>query len=303
MHIRPFHAAWAVALASAALATQARAQAYNFTALTGFDGDSAVALAINNNGQIVGNDNPAGRSSQAVTWTADGSITALSLLPGATGGSATSINDHGQIVGISFASNGAREATLWSGATPSALTPPDGGTSTTAVAINNDGQVYGYSASVNVPAATDIVSTVLWSPFGVPMVQSTGPYDVAPTKDCSLFVSACGRNSFGQQVGTGSINAGALAGRAIIRDNFASPVLDLNKLISPDVNDSGWLLQHAFGINNLGQIVGEAVNTHTGATEGFLLTPTSVPEAPASSMYLVGLGGLGCLLRRRKAQR
>jgi uncharacterized membrane protein len=50
---------------------------------------------------------PAGRATQAVTWTANGSVTALSLQLGATGCSAVSINDHGQIVGISYASSDA----------------------------------------------------------------------------------------------------------------------------------------------------------------------------------------------------
>jgi probable HAF family extracellular repeat protein len=296
------HAALAIALAAATLGTQAQAQSYTFTALTGFNGDNTVAVGISNTGEIIGLDNHAGSASQAVTWTTSGSITAMSLLPGTTGATPESINDHGQIVGVSFAANGAREATLWTNGTPTALTPPDGSTSTTAVAINNDGQVYGYAATVNVPTATDTVSTVLWSPSGVPIVQSTGPYSAAPTKSCTLFASACGQNSFGEQVGSGGVNAGALAGHAIFRYSVVSPSLDLNTLVSPDVNASGWVLEHAFSINNAGQIVGEALNTVTGATEGYLLTPTSVPEAPVSAMFMLGLGSMGWMLRRRKAQ-
>ncbi|MGC4060735.1 MAG: hypothetical protein QM749_07770 [Aquabacterium sp.] len=298
MHIR-YHAALAIALAAATLAMQAQAQVYNFTALTGFNGDGTVAVGINNSGEIIGVDNHPGSSSQAVTWTLDGSVSAMPLLPGTTGATPESINDHGQIVGVSYASGGARQATLWNSGTPTTLTPPDGSTSTTAVAINNAGQIYGYGATVNVPTATDTVSTVLWSPAGVPTVQSTGPYDVAPTKDCTLFASACGRNGLNEQVGEGGLTSGPLAGHAILRTSLGF-ALDLNTLVPLDVNASGWVLKYAFGINNLGQIVGEAVNTSTGVTEGYLLTPTSVPEAPASAMFMLGLGGMGCLLRRRK---
>ncbi len=72
-------------------------------------------------------------------------------------------------------------------------------------------------------------------------------------------------------------------------------MLDLNNLLSPG---SGWSLQAATGINDLGQIVGYGMIN--GNQQAFLLTPTTVP-VPAAA-WLFGSGLLGFIgVGRRKA--
>lgn len=72
----------------------------------------------------------------------------------------------------------------------------------------------------------------------------------------------------------------------------ATGMLNLNARIDPA---TGWILQSAFDINNVGQIVG--YGTHNGLTRAFLLTPVAVPEP--SALAVVGLAAVcGLALRR-----
>jgi hypothetical protein len=76
-----------------------------------------------------------------------------------------------------------------------------------------------------------------------------------------------------------------------------SQMLDLNNLIDPN---SGWVLEEAYGINNMGQIAG--IGTHNGLQRSFILTPnsTAVPE-PGTWALLAGLtAGAGLLVRRHR---
>lgn len=69
-------------------------------------------------------------------------------------------------------------------------------------------------------------------------------------------------------------------------------MLDLTSLLP---SGSGWTLQDAYGINSLGQIVGDGVVN--GQEEAFLMTPVPLP----SSAWLFGTGlilVLGAVHRR-----
>ena len=93
----------------------------------------------------------------------------------------------------------------------------------------------------------------------------------------AIYCEALGINNAGQVVGD--------FGNHI--DNHAflyngSNMVDLNTLIDPS---SGWTLQDANSINNLGQIVGNGTIS-AGQDDAFLLTPT--PEPATLTMLAVG---------------
>ena len=98
---------------------------------------------------------------------------------------------------------------------------------------------------------------------------------------------AFGINELGQVVGTSDKRD--LPPRAVLWEDGV--MYDLNDLIPPD---SGWRLDAAYAINDLGQIVG--VGTLPWHEWGFLLTP--VPEPSALLSLLCGLGGFAVLRRR-----
>ena len=99
------------------------------------------------------------------------------------------------------------------------------------------------------------------------------------------FSEALGVNSAGLVVGRINTNNGFLA----IRYSGLDGVQILNTLIDPSLNID---LQKALAINDANQILANGVNTSTGQSSTFLLTPVSdVPEPATCS--LVGLAGLG----------
>ena len=99
-------------------------------------------------------------------------------------------------------------------------------------------------------------------------------------------------NSFGEVVGISDLPLSTVH-RAFLYDS-AGVMHDLNDLIP---QNSGWVLDHATGINDLGQISGSG--TIGGNFHAFLLTPTPEPI----DLSLLGLGALGLLARRRNHRR
>jgi len=102
---------------------------------TFFAGDDVQAIAINNNGVVVGTD-----GSRGIGFYWDGSLHPLPKLSGDASSSPTAINSLGWMAGQSFSIprlNGA----LWINGTPSLLPVP--GTSVYPSGINTDGTVVG----------------------------------------------------------------------------------------------------------------------------------------------------------------
>jgi probable HAF family extracellular repeat protein len=202
-----------------------------------------------------------------------GQITSLGLLGGNYGGAAD-INSSAQIVGYCSTASG-YVPFLYEHGQMNALSTL-GGDQASANAINDRGEVAGYS-SVD-PIYNNIVHAFVYKNGQMSDLGTLGTYS-----------DASGINNSGQIVGGSRIDDNQFA-HAVLYENGA--VLDLNSLIAPG---SGLLLVSANDINDLGWIVGNAVDVNGGG-RGFLLTP--VPE-PSCTMSVLIPSVLARIRRRR----
>jgi probable HAF family extracellular repeat protein len=236
---------------------------------------SGQALAINNNGQIVGT------NGRAVLWQTDGTQVDLGANPCCNGtwSSATSINDNGQIAGTRSESGGYNRAFLWVNGSITeigTLGIPFSASSSTANAVNDLGHVVGGSQSQG-----------QWWGQSHGYIWMNG----AMTDLGSLSTD------YGSEA-TGINNSDQVIGRSADANGNTRPFLwqagtmtDLNSLIDPG---SGWSLGGASSINNQGQIVG--VGYLNGEYHGYLISP--VPEPGNHALMIVGLGLVGFITRR-----
>jgi probable HAF family extracellular repeat protein len=222
------------------------------------------AEGINNSGQIVGVfASPVDLNDHAFLYSG-GQMIQLTKGPG----SASAINDSGQVVG----NDGFDGETgfLYSGGTMTnlpTLTGPNGANEPHA--INDSGQIAGSSypsTGVGRHAALFFDGTI--TDLGV-----LGGGDGDGESD------AYGINSSGQMVGFTLAN-GQVGPHAFLYSDGV--MTDLNSLIPAN---SGWTLTFAFGINDSGEIVGYGTNP-SGLTQAFLLTP--VPEPASAGMFILG---------------
>jgi probable HAF family extracellular repeat protein len=208
----------------------------------------SVATAINNVGQVVGYAGTQGE--HAIIWNGTTS-TDLSALNG-NQGMAFGINNSGEVAGVSYPTgvSGLSQATIWNGTTPTVLGTL-GGSESEALGINNAGQVVGWSFTTNGQTEAFIWTSGTMSP----LADLPG----------SSYSYADAINDSGQVVGDSSFGNGISL--ATLWNN-GIPV-DLNTML--DVSGNGWVLEQAFAINDLGQIVGWG--EFNGVQEAFLLTP------------------------------
>jgi probable HAF family extracellular repeat protein len=252
------------------------------TALPTLGGPNGSADSINGLGEITGYaenraKDPSCPSPQIyqfkpVVWKQQ-KIHELPTYPGDPEGYALGINDFGQVVGASgscapFNPNSQVylmpvHPLLWQGDGSVTHLPTLGGSGNvfgnSACAINNRGQAVGQSDVTGDTTGHG----VLWQ-NGAAIDLGVFPGDFA-----SLAFNI---NDFGQVIGTsidGGFNLRAVLWQHPEPGNPGTP-LDLNTLIPAN---SGLQLQLAEGLNDFGEIVGFAVQTSSGQTHGFLLTP------------------------------
>jgi len=209
-----------------------------------FSGQQVRLTAINDANEIVGESVPAGKSSSEPTLWRNGK---RFLLTTCCGGSALSINAHGDVVGDSYDSHGNYTASLWNNhGDLTRLGPPD--RASIAIAINQHG-------SVAIQASSRIMryDSGRLEEVSVPTRYPTHPRGI---NDCGTIVGSYGPFSD--------------ADRAFIWDKTTG-FRDLNSLIEPD---SGWKLETAAAINDNGEIVGKG-DFGDDEDVGFLLIPRS----------------------------
>jgi uncharacterized membrane protein len=107
---------------------------------------------------------------------------------------------------------------------------------------------------------------------------------------------ARGINNAGHVVGDSFSDPNTSGSPSPFRYTSAAGLVSLNELLDP-VTGEGWSLDHAYDINNLGQISGIGISG--GKPHAFLLTP--IPEPETYALMLLGLSSLAIVSRRRRS--
>ena len=294
------------------------------------------AAGINDVGQVVGT-SMRGSAHQATEWS-DGNIISLGNLPGATFSIANGINDAGRAVGWSVF-GGEATPTIWSGGSAIHL----GGLSSEgsqATSINNAGQAVGLAllAVPHTPPSGARAASSIWEACRAqPLAQPTAPTTPVKSWEAAEFA---GVNHATEWSGDNIIQLAVPLGST---DSFAQGINDAGQIVgysvvggvSHAIEWSGGTFMdlgvgQAFGINDLGQVVGSqgsiAVEWSGGGviplaqlpgyqgsqaasindlgqivgTTAFF--PLPIPEPSTWAMMLAGFAGLGRAgYRRAKA--
>jgi probable HAF family extracellular repeat protein len=235
--------------------------------LGSFGGTDSAANGINGRGQVVGYSKKPNGIDQAFLWVPNhpgatkGHMYSLGKVPASIGGVAYAINSGGTVTGFSLDTGFIDHAFVWRPFTRNgtsgrmtALVEPPGATHSSAAAINDSGVIVG---EMGLPTGEDHA-----------FVYRTAMHDLG-TLAGGHRSFASDINSSGQIVGLSeTFNANP---HAFIYAN--GHMTDLNKFLPPPVKSSGVVLSGAFGINDKGQIVGDA--TVNGHAHAYLLTPVS----------------------------
>ncbi len=255
---------------------------------------TSSALGVNDPGQVVGYYVPSfsyGYTRPILYQNGD------AIPIGSEPGMAWSINNSGTVVGeAAIGPGGARHAFLYRQGNMSDLGTL-GGTFSGATSINNQGQVVGYSSF---PNSGYSYRAFIYDSHGMTDLGTLGgtwsiAYDInekgsvagtsgisGPAGDSHAFLlsrnqmrdlgtlggaisSASGLNNSDEVVGWSLTNTGE--GHAFLYSN--GKMIDLNSISA--VQQAGWKLVYAFGINNAGQIVG--AGDINGVRHAYLLTP------------------------------
>lgn len=242
--------------------------------------NNTQAYGINNAGTVVGYaDAGSNQVQRATIWNGNHATALASLGDGSQSSAAYAINTAGTVAGFSSLNNGDQHAVTWSGGAITDLGTL-GGTQSAANAINDAGVVAGFAST-----AGDATShAVLWKGGAITDLGTAG-------MDGAL---ALGLNNVGQTVGYAYVGES----HAILWNGATA--IDLNSYLSAGLVNQGWVLEEAYGINDKGQIIGDAFNNITDVNQAFVLT-SAVPEADAYAMLLAGLALVGWTARRRKA--
>lgn len=239
------------------------------------------ATAINNSGQVVG---PTVIESfqghyHATLWNG---MTPTDLGSGIrTDSYALDINSSGTVSGFVYGDDGVEHASVWAGGVISELQGLPGGDESYANAINDAGLTVGYSQIANRRVAT------LWSGASVSTLSSVP-------------------NS--SNVATDINNYNQIVGYSVISSTYHATLwngqieTDLNSFLDANTVAAGWVLQYASAINDKGWIIGDAYNSISGETHGFMLMPNSpVPEPSTFALMIAGFGTAGGILRANLA--
>ena len=211
----------------------------------------------------------------AASWSESGGLTLLGSE--FSYGIARDVNNSGTIVGED---NG--WATIWHNGVATMLA---GGLNGAAYDINEGGLVVGTALDEQ-----GLLRAALWDKDSLTLLNQL-------PSEFSTLSGATAVNERGEVVGYSERIGEGRDGMAAVlwRDGVA---IDLNTQI--DTFD-GWRLITANGINDAGQVIGEATNA-AGVRRAFVLTPTSIPEASTWASMSLGLVLMCGVLRRQRGR-
>jgi probable HAF family extracellular repeat protein len=244
-------------------------------------GNNSHSNAINNAGEVVGDAITSAGVDHAFLWRASTGMTDLGAI--ANFSQAYGINDHGQIVGWTGTPGGLDRAFVWTATAGMVALGTLGGRHSFAYGINNLGQIVGEAYTAD-QGGNEVSHAFLWSP-------SSGMIDLGTLGGISSDAESI--NDSGQIVGHSALPHpdGSSQVHAFLWEG--SGMLDINDLID---RPTGWHILQAHAINNVGQIVGIAVNDAQQWGHGVLLTP--IPE-PAAAGVALSIGTAAVAMRRR----
>ncbi|MDR3439904.1 hypothetical protein, partial [Telmatospirillum sp.] len=256
--------------------------------ITNLGGSDTTGVAINNNGQIVGDSTMASGADDAFLWR-NGTISDLGRLSGDSDSAATAINNQGQVVGVSstvpMGVGGSYHAVIWQNGTTTALTSLQ--ESSQANAINSLGQVVGVH-----DLTTGASEAFFWQN--------------GTLTDLGWLPGVTSQSVASESVADGINDAGQIVGRSRTAQGDTHAVLWQNSTIT----DLGGLASSYYGealaINAKGQIVGDSsfsnnsYNTHAVSWQNGTITDlgtlsgddTSGAVAIDSAGDIVGWAGL-----------
>ena len=244
-------------------------------ALPTLGGNNGFATGANNRGQVVGwAENtchdptcvpPQVLQFRPVVWqTKKDEIHELPLIAGDTSGAATSINNRGQVVGISgicdqaVGRHTAKHAVLWSKGTVTDLGNLGAQWWNTPTSINQRGDIVGFAGDPAFPEG-DILHAFIWTKSG-----GIRPLGALPGH---VHSEAYGINQRRQVVGV-SCDANFVDCRGFIWEDGV--MKDLNDLKQPGYSAR---VEQAKDINAKGEITGRAIDPNTGVRTAVLAEP------------------------------
>lgn len=211
----------------------------------------------------------------AASWSESGGLTLLGSE--FSYGVARDVNNSGAIIGDD---NG--WATIWQNGVSTMLA---GGLGGSANDINEGGLVVGTALDEQ-----GLLRAALWDKDSLTLLNQLA-------SEFSTLSGATAVNERGQVVGYSErIGEGPDGMAAVLWQGGVA--IDLNTQV--DTFD-GWRLITANGINDAGQIIGEATNA-AGVRRAFVLTPTSIPEASTWASMSLGLVLMCGALRRQRGR-
>ena len=223
---------------------------YTFTDLGTLGGTNSIAYGINDVGQVVGYATTSSGTAHATLWDS-GAPTDLGTLRG-TNSNAYGINDAGQVAGYSQTlGDAALHATLWSGGTTTDL-GTFGGTYSYANSINDAGQV----AGLGYTSGNAAYHATLWSGSTTVDLGTLGGRLAAPMAST-----------------TPARWQGSVPPRAM-----PPPCDPVGRQYDHRSRPPGGTISEAWGLNDVGQVVGYSLTTGNVAQHAFMWEGSTITD-------------------------